>query len=447
MSVVEYDDYGNLMNRAQMQGAVAAATEAAKTGGIVMVFVHGWHHNASKHADRDGKVKDDDNLANFKLQVERVAKAKELFRPADAKGRATEPHKKVLGIYVGWRGESIPNKGLTTPASYLLTFWGRKEAAHTIGLSGGVYELFSRLSQIRAETADAESKLIITGHSFGGAVVYSSLSNALMEQIRSDGGPGAKPPPFADLILLINPAFEAMRIRPQLDLARRQEYPVSSKPRLIILTTDADKATRLAFPVGRSLSTLFDRYADAQSPDENRHAVGHHIPYVTHQLIEKPSVECLDGDASPLLAAPRPMFLDGTNGLQDLHQARRKPLCVERLDQFKDGVSKAKELELRRCDVQGDCTVVAGDHFIARGAVATGLVPERLPILNIRTTEAVMDGHNDLWNPTVENFALQLVLLASRGDEVPMFRYLPYTHRINLGNPKLLELPEVKPKE
>ncbi|WP_349606863.1 hypothetical protein [Cupriavidus sp. DF5525] len=411
MVFVEFDDYGNPLNRAQMLGAVDAASEFASAGGTVLVYVHGWHNDAQDKAP---------NVGGFKELIERASKIDRNFRPNhDGSG-------KILGIYVGWRGDSIPSTGFWTPLSYLLTFWNRKSAAHDIGASGGVYDLLSRLSTLR-ET-HGQSRLLIHGHSFGAAVVFSTLSHTLMDQIRLDRVASPDTPPrVADLVLLVNPAFEAMKLRPQMDLARSQEYLLDNPPRLVIVTTEADWATASAFPLGRAFGTLFDAYADAQAPSQNTTALGHYIPYVTHQLT-KPQGGMCDGAKARTDIPPTPQLQSPTapemiaNSTRALIDKNEPTWCVPALAMI-DG---AIPLQLQRCDEPGQCAVVAGDHYIRRGLMAQGYVPYRLPIMNIRTTEDVSAGHTDIRNPVLENFVLQLLALALQSPHlVPMAPVAP----------------------
>lgn len=363
---VEFDEFGNAFNRKQLDAAVAAARQTAEDHGNVLVYIHGWHHSA-----RDG----DGDVANFQDMVTRISKAPNAG--------------KTVGIYVGWRGDSIDSD---TPligwSSYLLTFWDRKSTAHNIGNGGGVSELLRKLSYIRQSSRD--SRLLIMGHSFGGAILYSSVSQTLGDQIRRDAGLAGNSslPSVADLTLLVNPAFEAMRIKPLFDQARTYEYPDGARPSLVVVTTDADWATGITFPLGRLVGTLFQAYPDGYHRKLDKTAVGHYKPYLTHQLVTSgctpESLGALsrvtDEKSSPNLCLPNP------------------------------GSKTAPAMMLTRCDQQKQCQEIMRDDFLERGPVSEGKIPYRFPIVNIRTNEAIMEGHSDIWNENMENFIYQLML-------------------------------------
>jgi len=389
---IELDDYGNLMNRAQMLAAMQQAACFARDGGTIWVYVHGWHHSADETRSSD--------ILNFNKLIEQGA-------AADARRHRYSGAGRILGIYVGWRGDSIRSHGASKVPSYALTFWDRKSAAHNIGTSGSVYELFSRLSDIRNKYPD--SKLLIEGHSFGGAVVYSAVSNSLIDQIRRDGADSGVPhTTFADLVLLVNPAFEAMKLRPQLDLARSQEYKSAQPPRLVIVTTEADWATKNAFALGRSLGSFGKSYTDRESAAENKTAVGHYLPYITHQLAAANENDCTEAERDGTQPNLLESYRMDEQPLAALTKQSAPILCVPRTQDF----SKAVPLVLTRCDEAGFCSAVADQHYIARGAVACGYVPYRLPIMNIRATREVSGGHNDIWGDTLQNFIAQLMTLA-----------------------------------
>jgi hypothetical protein len=103
---------------------------------------------------------------------------------------------------------------------------------------------------------------------------------------------------FGNLVVLINPAFEASLYAPLSDMSfDRNFYPDLQLPTLAILTSEGDAATRYAFPLGRWFSTLFEyermvkRINRTTRNEElidtgvsNRSAIGHFEPYRTHTL-------------------------------------------------------------------------------------------------------------------------------------------------------------------
>jgi len=348
---VEFDEFGNLESRTQLTQALAAAEVVAKGGGLVTVYIHGWHHNAAPG---------DSDIKNFKKLV--------FESPNDKRG---------LGIYVGWRGDSInANSMLGKIPSYMFTFWGRKSTAHNIGNGGGVTELLRSLSDIR--TDNQISRLLVIGHSFGGAIVYTSLSDGIAESIRRDTQAGKDYPPIADLVVLINPAFEAMRLRPLYGYARNYSYPDSQAPRLMIITSEADSATRFWFKVGRKLSTLTQAYPDCPYAQQDSTAVGHYDPYITHNLIAVES--CPTQDATPERA-----------GVSD----RPQSMCIE------DKKNLANKLLLTRCDQYAKCDLDGVEHFLNLGRPGSH-IPHNFPIYNIRTTEGVIPSHVKIWEPSMK---------------------------------------------
>ncbi|HFS8928962.1 TPA: hypothetical protein ACH1VU_006238 [Pseudomonas aeruginosa] len=363
---VEFDEFGNPESRQQFESGLAAAESVAKKDGVVVVYIHGWHHTARP---------DDEDITNFLKLV------------ADTK---TEDNRDVVGIYVGWRGDSINSDNLfSMPFSYGLTFWDRKNTAHRIGNGGGVTELVRTLSDIRSH--NEESRLMVIGHSFGGAILYSAISHGVTEQIRRDGQNSSSYTPIADLVVLINPAFEAMRLRPLYSFARSFEYPADQKPRLMIITTKADFPTRRLFKAGRYVGTLFQGYPNDFSQEQDVTAIGHYEPYITHQL---KMVNCeKDEPEFNLSKAGRPLSMCFKNGDQSLL--------------------------LTRCDKATDCEEVTSGHSITRGP-AGNFIPHRFPIYNIRTTKEVMSGHVDNWSSSMQSLLFSLLEQVQKPETLPM---------------------------
>src|SRR5262249_25344048 len=146
----------------------------------------------------------------------------------------------VVGIYLGWRGDSIEGRGIEN-----FSIWDRKLAAERVAL-GSVQEFFSRIhsfyqrhdchspvsSYLTASELEScvDVRLLTAGHSFGGLITYRALAPRLMmglvetAQVRGahhleKGTGGAHRSAeyavgFGDLTVLINPAFEATRFEP-----------------------------------------------------------------------------------------------------------------------------------------------------------------------------------------------------------------------------------------
>jgi hypothetical protein len=192
---------------------------------------------------------------------------------------------------VGWQG--LPFNGFLNN----LSFWTRKNAAARVG-RGGVSELLTRLENYRdirrkqeKETDPHKSQLVITGHSFGGLVIYEALSHALMERAartKTDDSDGATQyavaESFGDFVMLVNPAFEGSLYEPLFHIATNRCYDDKQRPVTMIVTSKADSATKTAFPIGRGLSTLLQRARSPEQRDSMRQTIGHNDRYVTHSL-------------------------------------------------------------------------------------------------------------------------------------------------------------------
>jgi pimeloyl-ACP methyl ester carboxylesterase len=382
LGVVEFDEYGNLFNRRQLEDLMAQLTlkDAEEGPPLIVVFTHGWHHNASK---------EDGNLLAFANDAlsEIAALEKKVY------GAKARP---VVGIYVGWRGESINVDYLNN-----LTFWDRKNVAHAVG-DGGLQELFVKLDEFRyAPKRAGKSRLVIIGHSFGGAVTYSTLHHHFVEKLTANDPLH----PIGDMVVLINPAFEAMKLKPLLDIAwSKEEYQQSTRPMLMIVTSEADTPTRHLFKAGRTLSTLFWDYHSAEERALNTTAVGHYVPFITHSLVTlKPGQECqTQGAAEPV----------DRNAVNVGLPANKYCFDEIRKMQIKQGLREelvAKPMLLTRCDNPNDCSNVDGNPYLPKGSYEEGKVPIGSPILNIRTSAGVMSGHNDIWNPTMRAFIVEVV--------------------------------------
>jgi hypothetical protein len=285
LGYVEFDDQGwlyganNSHNRLQIDAVTDRfAAEAETNSLLIVVFVHGWKHNAS------GK---DQNVLMFHKVLNEIGKLDVVLSK-----NQHHPPARVVGVFVGWRGLSARIEPFEE-----LSFWDRKNTAEVVG-HGAVIELLSQLEALRnqinlkfandiASQQRPRTKLLILGHSFGADIVYSAVAPVLTERMVENfdqAGRTQSPKTLGDLVVLINPAFEAARFEPLQRLAATKSFPPGTNCILAVFTSTADWATGLAFPLGRRASTLFESYEDSRQRKANIMAIGHYEPYLNYTL-------------------------------------------------------------------------------------------------------------------------------------------------------------------
>ncbi len=379
LAFVEFDDQGQFQKPEQLNTMLNEYQKIAGTNDILLVtFVHGWHHSAQPG---------DGNIASFRRLLSHISEV-EGYTSAQ-QGR--EP-RKILGVYIGWRGDSLAIPYLNT-----ITFWDRKSTAHKVGQQG-VTETLVKLEEIvnvkkgidEADSAHNSSRMVLIGHSFGGAVIYSSIQNILVDRFvdsRQGKTYQGNANGFGDLVVLVNPAFEALRFSTLYNLSQEycRDYFRNQVPKLAILTSETDFATRYAFPAGRFFSTFFEAHGKLDrhyclapgskgidpmrisEGEADRTAVGHFDSYLTHTL-------------SP---APVSTTLEKSFRLKNVQTLWATQNYAASLD-F-DG-SRLKSL---------------------------GRTSPRNPYLNIKVDKQFMDGHNDIWGKEVESFIRDLIIIST----------------------------------
>jgi hypothetical protein len=382
LGFIEFDDQGQLWDRKQMADVVGKLAAEAGTKELLMVaFVHGWKHRAAPG---------DENIDTFRKVLAQLSDSE--VQMAKLTGI---PPREVAGVYLGWRGGSV-----TVPLLEDLTFWERKNTAQKVG-HGGVTEVLSRLELIKQDKESTEpghsrTRLVVVGHSFGGAVVQTALAQLLENRFVQTTGPAgvqSNIPGFADLVVLINPAFEALQFSPLSDMAtERGSYFASQLPVVLEMTSEADDATRYAFPAGRWVSTRFEKTRDQQRYNAvtrqqetiseaaaNIAAVGHFEPYRTHRLYP-----LSDGERSQLKT------MSSTESLQLFLQSSA------------DWAHDTPGSKIR-----------FGDVMLERTPTSAG----RNPYLVTYVDKRLITGHNDIDDPRIIEFVKQMILISTQSPE------------------------------
>jgi hypothetical protein len=285
LAFVEFDEQGYQQADKLTDKVLEAIRDLADKKPLLMiVYAHGWKHNASA---------EDDNVKAFEELLARMAEEDHAAcRLATSKCHDRE----VVGVYLGWRGLATRVEPFKE-----LSFWQRKSRSIRAGIDGAS-QVVSELAAIRARSnaLDAgrgepgHTRLILTGHSFGAGLMYSATQQLLLRDMAraQDGQPIAGD--VADLVVLVNPAIEAARARALKLAASKRSFPLQQLPLMAVFTSESDKATAIAFPLGRGLSTLLmhhtSEHADtaiasaANQRAENRTAMGQYEPWRTHTL-------------------------------------------------------------------------------------------------------------------------------------------------------------------
>jgi hypothetical protein len=392
LGVVEFDDQGWYHSRVQAQNVfdhVAALARREPT--IIVVFIHGWHHNACAS---------DGNLACFRATLELLDR--EVNQPHYVTARAILGHPgklQIAGIYLGWRGRSVP-----TALKYL-TFWDRKAAGHRTGGSD-LREFLLRLGALQRDInrTGPLTGLVTVAHSFGGAVaeraLFQDISRPLAENVPITGKVDLREPPrllegFGDLVVLINPAFEASLYHNVADLSARATYASSQSPILLTLSAENDGPRKTVFPIGRFFSLLSQGIASREQGEAVRVALGNDSSQVTHFLKLDPSADWQGPDPAS----------DGCGSGVELDARQREAFSAGNL-----GNRLPTASDLRGALI---ATKLAGEVHLY-GTVLTpkpGVDPD-LPFLVVQVSKHIINGHNGFFNPRLINFLVGYIARA-----------------------------------
>jgi hypothetical protein len=327
----------------------------------IVVFVHGWKNDAAY---------DNGNVKFFRRQLNKIAD----MEKDSGDGR------KVVGVYLGWRGTSVH---LPDFAETLFTFYDRKDVAHKVA-KGAIQSVVSSITAFEArqnggqwpcksaspdKAPDCMVNTLFIGHSFGGLILFEAiepkiLTSIINSQADMDAGQVDTVDRTAsgDLVVLLNPAIEATRFQPVFRAMSRRKYTHYQSPLMVMVTSSADDATGMAFPLGRFFSTFFEKETTHEEWVANHVTIGHMDDYTTHYLDhygkDKKVPPCRPEKESPVR-------------------------CM--------GVNKGNVLTVA---TDGDRVMPDYVHF---------------PIWNVRSNDLIMDGHSDLSRDSLADFILSLV--------------------------------------
>jgi hypothetical protein len=399
LGFIELSDDGHVKDEVQKEQVFEMVRQVAQEkGAIILTFVHGWHHGASVC---------DTNVSCFRSVLQGISEDPDRLNKGP-----------IIGIYLGWRGDSS-RIGMLQGA----TFYNRKQAAHRIGENAGaqvLLDLASLEDELNHDLYQRHSSDFVTmvtaGHSFGGALVFSAVDKALAGEWRGRDGVGPladstgvkkERRELGDLVLLINPAFEAARYQLfDQDLALPGRYAPEC-PVLVTVASEGDAAVSTAFPAGRFLWLLWHPWRWRHFRAELTGA-GHYGPQVTHEL-------SFDGPADSTEKKP------GSCGcpFPSPEEIRKIRLAFTESRQAVASTTAGPCAALRALDAN------ELNGVLPAGLKLTEVRPhwdKSSPYLVLRASANLIPGHNEIYNKNFVKFltAYLNLYLQEKPDEMPV---------------------------
>ncbi len=159
------------------------------------------------------------------------------------------------------------------------------------------------LRLLLAGRGNPNNTTVVVGHSFGGLILESALAQVFVGALSAAVAQDLHEVRFpADLVLLVNPASQAMEAKQLVDIFGRNHIKFQRSdsagrtyevPLVVSMTSTADLATRVLFPVGMRLKIIGNSFrpygaescARGRQAEYFRHTAGHERSLHSH-LVE-----------------------------------------------------------------------------------------------------------------------------------------------------------------
>jgi hypothetical protein len=388
---IEFNDEGTFARPGQLKIALDCIAHARNTnpnGAVVVLFVHGWHHNAAWNPSTD---MGDEHFAQFRRILMSLA-----LREAERYGSGGVPAgRRVVGLYLGWNGD--PRSGfyavITKYVHTNTSFYDRYGVAKTIASGQAIRQTLRGVVETAKSGPGPDSPLALIGHSMGGMIVEIALT-AIVEEKGAVGAPRAmssvscfhverngQPIVFPDLVLLLNSAAGSemsMSLMRLLDKEQiRKTVACDGKtflaPLIISATSEGDTDTRDWFPRAYP----------------GRATAGHTPKLLTHRVIR---------DTIGARCSPRPLHHLANDYQQSWHCLRSPTIADDAVTEIAVDLPQSN-------DPGSDCHV---RYRLMR--IPTN--PSTSPYWIFQIPSTLVANHNDIFNGTSNLFVMALMQLS-----------------------------------
>jgi hypothetical protein len=344
--------------------AAKADASALGTTAVVALFVHGWKNNASD---------DSGNVWGFRQVLGGLSRQ---FGTTAARADGKTP---VVGIYVGWRGAVVE-----APIIEQFTFWNRRQKSQTLP-KPPLIDAFVRIMQDAKgpNHDDPNTITVMIGHSFGGAVLETALSEIWQRSVTDAPHQLTSP---ADLVVLLNEAQEARRSHPLLeslvDTGNTQDHCAPlQKPLIVSISSTGDYATRVFYPFGQALVRPTTHLAHHATPDD--FGFKSEVPLFFNTTAHLGALQSHLLDAVP---APNTPSADPTAGIVDPEMKAAVETCGKRAFLV---------------------TTLGGVKYVL---IAKPKAANTTPYWVMQMPTTIVPDHSTIFTPVFRNFLISLLM-------------------------------------
>jgi len=402
IAVVRFSEDAKFEDKHQLvaaQECIRLAKRRNPNGVIMVLFVHGWRHNAAWDLPTGER---DDHLREFQKILLRLSlRESERYGPSSG-GR------RVLGVYLGWPGLSYFRLPVLDD---VLSFWGRYTKAREIASSDRFQETITAL--VRTVHDRGEGTAILVGHSMGAMMLDVALTNLLDKMDPLIAPPDVRgcvelwgvrqPEIIPDSVILLNSAASVSisdellnglrgRVRKRVSCGgpppAAQPFPPYDAPLFVSLTSETDSDTRNWF---RIASVLLPK--DQGVGLRSERTEGHEDRLITHDLRLTWDTAVGDGQQCDPLAAP--------DRGQSWH-CLREPVV-----DFSGALAQVSIDLPRQVDPRDPCH---DRYVLTRRAMHPAQQGE--PFWIVRVPGAAIDGHGDIFNERAGLLTMAFVQLS-----------------------------------